>query len=281
MRAGGRFALTARGGLGRNHRSTSGIRAEFGMPRADAKPRLWDGLLLSANRNEENRTVKKTAISLVAVATLGLIVYLGGYLHAQNQSQPPSGVRQTVATAPAAPLRTRIAVVNLQQVIKQYRKWNDFEQSYNNLYKQYDARFQSEKAKGMELKTQLDKATDETTKERVQQQIKDLERQVQDLGEAAKKQLGKMRDDQAQQIYQEVEQAVQAYARANDIEMVLHFNDAVAPADYYHPLNVQRKLQTAACLPMYLAPGMNITDTIATMLNQRLGATSGAPSGPR
>jgi Skp family chaperone for outer membrane proteins len=236
---------------------------------------------MSANWNEENRTVKKAAISLTALATLGLTVYLGSHLRAQYQSQPTGRVQQAVATAQAAPLRTRIAVVNLQQVIKQYRKWSDFEQGYKNLYNQYNAEFERQKAKGMDLKSQLDKAVDDATKDKIQQAIKELERQVQDMGERAKKELGKMRDDQAQQIYQEVEQAVQAFARANDIEMVLHFNDAVAPADYYHPLNVQRKLQTGACMPMYIAPGMNITDTISAMLNQRLGATPAAPSGQR
>jgi Skp family chaperone for outer membrane proteins len=236
---------------------------------------------MSANWNEENRTVKKAAISLTALATLGLTVYLGSHLRAQYQSQPTGRVQQAVATAQAAPLRTRIAVVNLQQVIKQYRKWSDFEQGYKNLYNQYNAEFERQKAKGLDLKSQLDKAVDDATKDKIQQAIKELERQVQDMGERAKKELGKMRDEQAQQIYQEVEQAVQAFARANDIEMVLHFNDAVAPADYYHPLNVQRKLQTGACMPMYIAPGMNITDTISAMLNQRLGATPAAPSGQR
>ncbi len=236
---------------------------------------------MSANWNEENRTVKKAAISLTALATLGLTVYLGSHLRAQYQSQPTGRVQQAVATAQVKPLQTRVAVINLQQVIKQYRKWNDFEQGYKNLYNQYNAEFERQKAKGMDLKSQLDKAVDDATKDKIQQASKELERQVQDMGERAKKELGKMRDEQAQQIYQEVEQAVQAFARANDIEMVLHFNDAVAPADYYHPLNVQRKLQTGACMPMYVDPRMNITDTISAMLNQRLGATSAAPSGPR
>jgi len=226
--------------------------------------------------------VKKTVISLTALATLGVTAYLGSQLRAQNQPQAMSQVQQATATAPAAPLRTRIAVVNLQQVIRQYRKWNDFEQSYKNLYGQYNAEFERRKANGVALKSQLEKAPDDAAREKIQQQLKDLERQVQDLGETAKKQLGKMRDDQAVQIYQEVEQAVQAYARANDIEMVLHFNDAVAPADLYHAANIERKLQTGACMPMYVAPGMNITDIISRMLNDRLGATPApAPSGQR
>lgn len=221
--------------------------------------------------------MKKTVIGLTVLATLGVTGYVGSQLRAQNQP-----LQQTVATTTAPPLRTRIAVINLQQVIKQYRKWSDFEESYKKAYAYYNTEYERRKAQGLELKNQLDKATDDATKEKIANQLKDLERQVQDLGENAKKQLSKMRDEQSVQIYHEVEQAVNAYARANDIEMVLHFNDAVAPADLYHPANIQRKLQTGACMPMYYAQGMNITDTIALMLNQRLGApTAPAPGGQR
>jgi Skp family chaperone for outer membrane proteins len=221
--------------------------------------------------------VKRAIITLTALGTLGVTAYVGSQLRAQNQPQATGRVQQAAATAPAAPLRTRIAVINLQQAIKQYRKWSDFEQTYKNLYNQYNAEFERKKASGVALKNQLDKAADDATKDNIQKQLKELDRQVQDLGETAKKQLGKMRDDQAVQIYREVEEAVQYYARANDIEMVLHFNDAVAAADLYQPLNIERKLQTGACMPMYVAQGMNITDIISSMLNNRLGA-SAAPS---
>jgi Skp family chaperone for outer membrane proteins len=226
--------------------------------------------------------VKKTVICLTALATLGVTAYVGSQLRAQNQPQYAGHLQQTTATAPAPTLRTRIAVVNLQQVIKQYRKWNDFEESYKKAYGYYNAEYERKKALALDYKNQLDKATDEALRDKLQKQLKDLEREVQDLGETAKKQLSKMRDDAAVQIYREVEQAVDAFARANDIEMVLHFNDAVVAADLYHPANIQRKLQTGACMPMYTAPGMNITDTIALMLNQRLGPAptpAAAPSG--
>lgn len=223
--------------------------------------------------------MKRTVVTLTAVATLGLTAYLGSHLRAQNPQQYAGQVQQTTAMAPAAPLRTRVAIINLQQVIKQYRKWTDFEQNYKNAYAYYNTEFEKTKAQGVNLKSQLDKATDDATKDKLQQDLKALERHVQDLGETAKKQLGKMRDEQAVQIYREVEEAVQHYARANDIEMVFHYNDAIVPADLYNPANIERKLQTGACMPMYSAPGMNITETIAMMLNQRLGATA-APAAP-
>src|SRR5262249_3804508 len=100
---------------------------------------------------------------------------------------------------------------------------------------------------------------------------------MQDMGEEAKKLLSKKRDEQAVIIYKEIEEAVQHYARANDFELVLHFNDAIVPADMYSPMNVQRKLQIGACMPMYHHPQMDITAAVISMLNQDYAATSNQP----
>jgi Skp family chaperone for outer membrane proteins len=216
--------------------------------------------------------VKRTVIILTGLATLGVVVYLGSRLHAQSQGQ----LQQTNATAPAAALRTRIAVVNLLGVVKNYRKWQDFENNYKNCLKEADAEFDKIKSEGLRLKADLEKAADDATRDKIQQQLKALDRQVQDKGEKFKRELLKYRDDMAVQIYREIEDAVKAYARANDIDMVMHYNDAVVPADIYHPLNVQRKLQNPACMPIYVAPGMDITNHVSEMLNARLGA--GAPT---
>jgi Skp family chaperone for outer membrane proteins len=213
----------------------------------------------------------------------GIVAAIGitSYLHAQQQQYGGQNqVQQTGAATMVAPLKTRVAVINLQSVIKQYQKWKDFEAEYKKMYDYYNQQFEAKKTQAQNLKATLDKTADDQQREAIQRQMRDLDREVQDMGETAKKQLGKMRDDQASLIYQEVEMAVQAYARANDIEMVLHFNDAITKQDLYNPINVQSKLQSRSLFPMYVADGMNITDTIAAMLNQRVGATA-APSGQR
>ena len=85
--------------------------------------------------------MKKTVIRLTVLAALLATTYLANQLHAQNQQPRTGQVQQTTATAQPAPLRTRIAVINLQQVIKQYRKWNDFEKSYKDAYTYYQGDF--------------------------------------------------------------------------------------------------------------------------------------------
>jgi Skp family chaperone for outer membrane proteins len=222
--------------------------------------------------------VKRNFLLVAGVAAIGF----AGYLHAYGQQQVPqqygnqNQIQQTGATNTVAPLRTRIAVINLQRVIKQYQKCNAFELEYKEKYDAFNRQFEAKRTEAANLKTQLEKAVNDDQREAIQRQMRALDREVQDMGEYAKKELSRLRDGQASQIYREVEMAVQAYARANDLEMVMHFNDVVTKEDAYNPMNLQGKLQTRSLFPMYVADGMDITDTIANMLNQRMGAAAPA-----
>ena len=60
-----------------------------------------------------------------------------------------------------------------------------------------------------------------------------------------------------------------------------NYNDAVTLEDYYHPANLQRKLtQPAAVMPLFVTPGMDISNAIVTNLNNKYAASAGAPAGP-
>ena len=220
--------------------------------------------------------MKRTALLSTGVAAVVLGAYLCGHLRAQPQ-QYQGQLQQTAGNIPVAPPRTKIAVINLQQVVKGYEKWKSFEGSYKQNYDWYNAEFEKRKARAMELKTQLSKMSPGEEREKIEQQMRTLDREVQDLGDSAKKNLAKMQDMAAVEIYREVQQAVEHYARANDIELVVHYNDASAPTELFNPMNIQRKMQTGACMPMYITPGMDITLQITDMLNQRLHAA--APTG--
>src|SRR5262245_38003978 len=96
-----------------------------------------------------------------------------------------------------------------------------------------------------------------------------------DLKEELNQKLTKMKGDTAVQLYREIENAVTSYARAYGIELVLHYNDSVVDADLYSPMNIQRKMQAGGSTPMYVAPGMDITNHVAEMLNQAYAKVSG------
>jgi Skp family chaperone for outer membrane proteins len=199
--------------------------------------------------------VKKT----VAILAVGVAAFFGGRLPAQQPQQQPT----------AAPLRTRIGLLNLSHVIKSYAKYQAFEREWQEALKGYDKTIENKRNLMTGWQKQLEKEVDPAKRDQYEGYVRQLQREMQDVGEDAKKQLGKKRDEQAVIIYKEIEQAVQVYARAQDLELVLHFNDAIVPQDLHSPMNVQRKLQIGACMPMYSHPQMDITQAVITMLNDQ------------
>ena len=67
--------------------------------------------------------------------------------------------------------------------------------------------------------------------------------------------------------------AVTRYARANNIELCLHYNDGVGRDDF-SPAIFPRKLANGACQPMYIAPGMDISGSHHEMLNKNMARPS-------
>lgn len=211
--------------------------------------------------------MKRTVGILTGALALGVAVFVGSRLLAQNN-----------APASAQP-RTRVALVNLPQVIKTYQKYQAFEREWQEAYKMFDKQYEGKRALLASYSAQMQKATDQAQREKLEKDSRALQHEMQEMGEDAKKQLGKKRDDQAVIIYKEIEEAVAAFAKANDIEMVMHFSDNIVPAEIYNPANIQRKLAMGACFPMYNVPNMDITNYIVQMLNQRYAQSATAPAG--
>jgi Skp family chaperone for outer membrane proteins len=195
--------------------------------------------------------------------------------NAQQGGQP--GQQQQQQYQPPPMPKTKIAIINLQHVVKSYEKWKSFEEEYKLQYKAFDGEFEKIKREGMGLKEQLTKNGSEGPQaDAIKKRLKELDRMVQDLGDNAKAKLLKLQDDMSVRIYAEVEQAVGLYAKANELDLVMQYNDGVMPNDKANPQNIQRKMQTGACMPMYFVQGLDISEVIIYMLNQRFGTASGA-----
>src|SRR5207249_5314158 len=82
------------------------------------------------------RTVKSVSFKLMALGSLLATVCCGAPLVAQGPGGGP--------VQPQVP-RTKIALVNLQQVVKSYEKWTQFEKSYKEKYQAYDRIFEAKK----------------------------------------------------------------------------------------------------------------------------------------
>jgi Skp family chaperone for outer membrane proteins len=239
-------------------------------PGPDARPDgLTDGLEV-----EEHRTVNRKVALAAAVAALGLAVYLGSRLWAQ----PPAGAVQ-------APAQTKVALVNLVQVIKNYHKYKTFEDEQKNLAKPFEERNKALQENLKQWQKVLENpGSTPQDKEKAEKEIKERKRQIEDNVAEFKRALGKRSDDQLVQLYREVEDATQRYAGNNGFSVVLQYNEPPVAAERYSAMNIQRKLQAAAatgcCIPVFIAPGLDITDGVVANLNGGQRANNGPQAGP-
>ena len=208
--------------------------------------------------------MKRTVITLSSILAVGVAAYVVSHLRAD-----PTYVQQTNAIAPATP--GKVAIINLMGVMKQYQKWLTVEENLRNYVKKVNEEYEKQKAKMVDLKKSYESTPDAQNRDNIGVQIKALEREVQDYSEKAKKELTKYREENAVQIYKEVQDAVQRFARSHDIGLVLHYEDGTTPTEIYHPLNIMQKCQTQACIPLYVDPQLDITMPVASMLNQNVG----------
>lgn len=220
--------------------------------------------------------MKRTVAIMAGVATLAMGYYVGSRVWAQ---QPAAG--QPAAPAPV----TRIAVVNLNQIIKGYDKTTKLQEEFKGAFKSFEDDIQK-MTKDME-KMQADYRNPATTapqKEALEASLKKLQRDIQDRKEDAQKKLSDKELSMMANLYRDVEAYVQLVAKSRQIELVLHYNDAYNPSDMYSPMNINRKLTTLACMPIYAAPGIDISKEVIDGLNwnnkqRQTSSTAPTPGG--
>lgn len=218
--------------------------------------------------------MKKTVLAAGSILALGLLWYVGP-LSGQAQNSPQ--------TAPATPARTRIAILNLTYVVKNYVKYQHFQEEIKGI-------LEPAQKKDADLRQQLENLRKEAEvsgrqaqpgqREELEKKAKDIQRQVEDNAAEIKLRLGKRSDDEMRTLFMDIYDAAQRYAASHDFELVLHYNDAVTKEDFLSAQNIARKLNTGALMPLYTMPSMDISLDLVRMLNYNVSATS-APGTPQ
>jgi Skp family chaperone for outer membrane proteins len=181
----------------------------------------------------------------------------------------------------ARPLRTRIGMVNMATVIKNYRKAQEFQTLLINQAKGLDQQYLEP------LRTQIaklqkeyqDPATPPAKREQIERDLRQLQLQFREREEDARKQMDAKQSEWTVQLYREIEDMVRGFAGANDLELVLFYTDPTNPTNPYDQNVIKNRLSIRGCVPMYMAPGMDISDAITSALNAKLGPAA-PPAGP-
>jgi Skp family chaperone for outer membrane proteins len=204
--------------------------------------------------------VKRKFAFAAGLAALGIMGYLGTQLIAQSYTG-----KDGAKPAPASP-KTRIAVFNLSHVVENYDRFKVFLEETKEDIKSYD-----EQLKPM-LKTFDDKAAlmrtekDEAKREQLSSDLKKMEYDIKTLKDKGQKDVVRKEAIQFKLIYRDVEVAVEKYAKAYGIELVMHYNDFVGDKKDT-PENARNKLGYAPLFPVYSAPGIDVTRDILSNLN--------------
>ena len=190
--------------------------------------------------------MKRTVGILAGMATLGIGVYLGSQVWAQQ------GAGQGAAVS-REPLKTRIAVVNLRQVLKNYKKFKNAQDDIKKQIEQAQKEFKPLEDQVTVKQARL-KVPDISNAEReqIERELKKLLTEGQDKKEDISKKIRNFEGDISVQIFKEIEDAVSLIATHNAIELVLTYNDfnKDEPANYYNPSSVQQKLMTASSISL-------------------------------
>lgn len=212
--------------------------------------------------------MKKTVLALGSFIVLGALCYVG---QLSGQTQPAQTAPKGTSTQPP-PARTRIALLNLTYVIKNYEKYKNFQQGIKSVVQPFQDRDAEFRRQLDDLRKKAEEHPDQRAE--IQRQAKKIQSQIEDNSMEAKIKLGKQSDEEMKILFMDVYQAVHSYARSHDFELVLHYNDAVTKEDFLSARNIARKLNTGALMPLYMMDSMDISRDVVKLLNYNVNATS-------
>jgi Skp family chaperone for outer membrane proteins len=191
-----------------------------------------------------------------ALALLGGYAAMSGWVTAQGPANP------------GAQPGTRVAVVNINKVLKSYNKAQSLNASIREKVQSYAKLINGKKEEIQKLQTELTQpGTLQPRKEQIEKQIVNLQRSLQDIDNDARKVISKEQGDIAVSIFREIEVVVKAVATSNNFDIVLSYPDATDDSEMYTQDNVVRKLAAQAAMPLFYKPHVDMTNAVIQTLN--------------
>jgi Skp family chaperone for outer membrane proteins len=174
---------------------------------------------------------------------------------------------------------TRVAIVNIGLVFTKYDKAKAYKAHMEKLVEPYQVEDKTLKKQILDWSEAMKRpGFDPKERDRYEQGIRGNQRKLEDLQMTVKKLVGTTQEDQIVNLFKEVQTAIQAYAQANGIHLVLGYGEQI-DGDLYAFGNINRKMQgmdLGSCNPLFHVPGVDISQPVADMLNSSFQRAGGA-----
>jgi Skp family chaperone for outer membrane proteins len=207
--------------------------------------------------------VKRTLFLLVGVIALGTAIYASSKLWAQTPGAVATGTK------------TKVGVLNLTYVIKNYSKFKTYQDQLKAKVDPFQLRDTGYKTEGEKLAKQAQQPqTTAVSREGIEKRLKELQRLIEDNKAEAQKVLVKEQEAQLVTLYKDIRNVVDKFAVAHGYDLVMHYNDVITPEEYWSPPNIARKMQAGAAMPMYISGGVDISASVLATLNAASGGTT-------
>jgi hypothetical protein len=94
--------------------------------------------------------------------------------------------------------------------------------------------------------------------------------EIRGLDNKARESLSPKAQTNTVEVCEDIQNAVTRYAEAHNFDVVLQFQDGFTEEDLKSPTNIMNKMQTRACIPIYLSKANDISSEIVSELNEAL-----------
>ncbi|HMP04589.1 MAG TPA: OmpH family outer membrane protein [Gemmatales bacterium] len=204
-------------------------------------------------------------VAVCGLAALATGVYIGNTVTAQGN-----------AGGAAVVARTRIAFLNLNEVVKAYPKFKNLQETMKQKDKFYMDKIKVLDDKLKELqKLYQNQATSQAERDNIEPQARHIKADMENITNEAKRELIKFYDDNMAQIFMEVDTVVREYATTNGIDAVIRYSEDWNN-EYHKPENVVRRMNLPIWV-MYKDNNLDITQTVSKNLNNRFANAAVAP----
>ena len=186
----------------------------------------------------------------------------------------------TPAAAPTPTVRSKVGLVNIAKVLREFAKANERGEDIALRRRSYLEQVGKVRNDMNEINKKLAQSADPKEKESLQQSILAKTRTIEDIDRTAQKELTDLSNGTITQVYSEIKQVVGAVAVNYSLEMILCYPDATTAEEARSPTVAQLKLQTPALMPFYHSPSMDYTEVVIRTLNSNFPAKTPATKTP-